>query len=219
MRTVKSGCQLQPGALEINVGDQIEKLDQIIHDTNGQEYFRKTFITEGMQVLLTKGVARLAGKSNDSIFHLKQAMGGGKTHLMVGFGLLAKDPVLRGSQIGTMPYQADFKVARIAAFNGRNHPRTYFWGEIARQLGNEGLFRTYWESGVKAPDEQAWLELFSGDEPILILLDEMPPYFHYYATQVLGMGTLADVVTTAFSNMLTAAQKKKNVCIVVSACP
>ncbi|WP_308789176.1 anti-phage-associated DUF499 domain-containing protein [Proteus mirabilis] len=60
------------------------------------------------------------------------------------------------------------------------------------------------------------MTLFEGDEPILILLDEMPPYFHYYSTQVLGQGTIADVVTRAFSNMLTAAQKKKNVCIVVS---
>nr|WP_228276565.1 anti-phage-associated DUF499 domain-containing protein [Acinetobacter sp. TUM15103] len=73
-----------------------------------------------------------------------------------------------------------------------------------------------WESGAKAPDEQAWINLFEGDEPILILLDEIPPYFHYYSTQVLGQGTIADVVTRAFSNMLTAAQKKKNVCIVVS---
>lgn len=95
-------------------------------------------------------------------------------------------------------------------------PTLIFGGEIARQLGREGVFKEYWESGAKAPDEQAWVTLFEGDEPILILLDEMPPYFHYYSTQVLGQGTIADVVTRAFSNMLTAAQKKKNVCIVVS---
>lgn len=216
MRTIKSACRLQPNALEINVGDQIEQLDQIIHDTVGQDYFKKTFITDGMKTLLSKGMARLAGKSNDTVFHLKQAMGGGKTHLMVGFGLLAKDATLRGAQIGSMPYQSDFGSAKIAAFNGRNNPHTYFWGEIARQLGKEGLFREYWESGAKAPDEQSWVKLFDGEEPILILLDEMPPYFHYYSTQVLGHGTIADVVTRAFSNMLTAAQKKKNVCIVVS---
>jgi hypothetical protein len=216
MKTVRNACQLQPKALEINVGDQIEQLDQIIHDTNGDEYFKKTFITGGMKTLLSKGVARLAGKSNDTVFHLKQAMGGGKTHLMVGFGLLAKDATLRQSQIGVMPYQSDFNSAKIAAFNGRNNPHTYLWGEIARQLGKEGLFREYWESGAKAPDEQAWVNLFEGDAPILILLDEMPPYFHYYSTQVLGQGTIADVITRAFSNMLTAAQKKKNVCIVVS---
>lgn len=216
MKTIRSACKLQPKALDINVGDQIEQLDQIINETNGQEYFNKTFITDGMKALLTKGMSRLAGKSNDTVFHLKQAMGGGKTHLMVGFGLLAKDPALRSVLIGAMPYQSDFGTAKIAAFNGRNNPPTYLWGEIARQLGKESLFREYWEAGAKAPDEEAWLKIFDGDEPILILLDEMPPYFHYYSTQVLGNGTVADVITRAFSNMLTAGQKKKNVCIVVS---
>lgn len=216
MKTVRAACRLQPNALEINVGDQIEQLDQIINGTEGGEYFRKTFITDGMKTLLAKGMARLAGKSNDTVFHLKQAMGGGKTHLMVGFGLLAKDPTLRSTLIADINYQADFSSARIAAFNGRNNPHTYLWGEIARQLNKESCFREYWESGAKAPDEQAWLNLFEGDEPILILLDEMPPYFHYYSTQALGQGTIADVITRAFSNMLTAAQKKKNVCIVVS---
>lgn len=216
MKTIRNACELQPNALEINVGDQIEQLDQIVRDTDGSEYFDKTFITEGMKTLLKRGMARLAGKSNDTVFHLKQAMGGGKTHLMVGFGLLAKDPTLRNIKIADIPFQGSFSSAKIAAFNGRNNPNSYLWGEIARQLGKESLFKEYWESGAKAPDEGAWLKLFEGDEPILILLDEMPPYFHYYCTQVLGLGTMADVITRAFSNMLTAASKKTNVCIVVS---
>ncbi|OQY49645.1 MAG: hypothetical protein B6230_07770 [Desulfobacteraceae bacterium 4572_89] len=216
MKTIQNACELHPKALDINVGDQIEKLDQVISETEGRNYFKKTFITEGMKTLLTKGMARLAGKSTDAIFHLKQAMGGGKTHLMVGFGLLAKDAELRQALVGSMLYQGDYTAAKIAAFNGRNNPGNYFWGELARQLGRESLFKEYWESGAKAPDEQAWLSLFDGETPILILMDEMPPYFHYYATQSLGQGTVADVATRAFSNMLTAAQKKKNVCIVVS---
>ncbi|MGK5094174.1 hypothetical protein WDW89_19440 [Deltaproteobacteria bacterium TL4] len=110
MKTVRNACKLQPKALDINVGDQIEQLDQIIKDTNGQEYFDKTFITDGMKTLLSRGMARLAGKSNDSVFHLKQAMGGGKTHLMVG-GLLANDPALRSSQIGNIPHQSGFNTA------------------------------------------------------------------------------------------------------------
>lgn len=64
MKTIRNACQLQPKALEINVGDQIEQLDQIIQDTDGNGYFKKTFITEGMRTLLSKGIARLAGKSN-----------------------------------------------------------------------------------------------------------------------------------------------------------
>ena len=216
MKSVRNACTLQPNALEITVGDQIEQLDEIIRSTDTAQYFAKTYITGGMRDLLEKGVTRLAGKSNNSIFHLKQAMGGGKTHLMVGFGLLAKNAEDRARLIGDIPHQTGFGNAKIAAFNGRNTPTHYFWGEIASQLGKEVLFKPYWESGTKAPDENAWLELFEGDEPVLILLDEMPPYFQYYATQALGQGTIADVVTRAFSCLLTAAQKKKNVCVVVS---
>jgi predicted AAA+ superfamily ATPase len=216
MKTVKSACKLQPNATEIYVGDQIEQLDQIINDNDGNEYFGKTHITDGMRILLTKGIARLAGKSNDTVFHLKQAMGGGKTHLMVGLGILAKDAKLRAEKIGEIPYHDKFGSVKIAAINGRNRPSNYFWGDIAKQIGKESLFKEFWESGAKAPDEAAWLNLYEGDEPILILLDEMPPYFHYYNTQALGKGTIADVATSALSNMITAALKKKNVCIVIS---
>ena len=59
MKSIRTTCQLQPNALEINVGDQIEQLDQIISDTDGNEYFKKTFITAGMKTLLSIGMARL----------------------------------------------------------------------------------------------------------------------------------------------------------------
>lgn len=42
----------------------------------------KTYITQGMRDLIDEGVARLAGASTQAVFHLKQAMGGGKTHLL-----------------------------------------------------------------------------------------------------------------------------------------
>ncbi len=215
MKTVKNACTLQPNALDIHVGDQIEQLDEIIRETDGHEYFSKTHITGGMEELVRRSIARLAAKSNDTVFHLKQAMGGGKTHLMVGLGILAKDQKLRGQLIGEVPHQSSFQQAKVVAFNGRNRPKNYLWGEIAKQLGNKDAFQDF-QSGVSAPDEEAWLNLFSGDEPILILLDEMPPYFHYYSTQALGEGTIADVITAGFACMLTAAQKKRNVCIVVS---
>jgi hypothetical protein len=44
----------------------------------------------------------------------------------------------------------------------------------------------------------------------------MPPYFQYLNTQKVGNGTIADIATYAFANLLTAAGKKRNVCVVVS---
>lgn len=217
MKTVRDACQLQPNALSIKLSDQIEQLDELIHaEGDGSTFFEKTHITQGMQDLITEGIARLAGTSGQAIFHLKQAMGGGKTHLLVGFGLLAKHPSLRKTHCSGMPKATAFGSANIAAFNGRNNPDHFFWGEIANQLGKGDQFKAFWNAGPKAPDEKDWLKLFDGGEPILILLDEMPPYFHYLDTQKVGNGTVADIATRAFANLLTAAGKKKNVCVVVS---
>lgn len=115
-----------------------------------------------------------------------------------------------------MPHAKSFDGADIAAFNGRNNPDHFFWGEIAKQLNKGDQFKSFWTSGPKAPDERDWLKLFDSEKPILILLDEMPPYFHYLDTQKVGNGTVADIATRAFANLLTAAGKKKNVCVVVS---
>jgi hypothetical protein len=217
LKTVRDACELQPNALSIKLSDQIEQLDQLITaEGDGTEFFGKTQITHGMQDLISEGVARLAGASAQAVFHLKQAMGGGKTHLLVGFGLLAKHPELRKAYCGGTLYASAFGSARTAAFNGRNNPDHFFWGDIAGQLGKGEQFRSFWTSGPKAPDEKDWLKLFDGGEPTLILFDEMPPYFHYLDTQKVGNGTVADIATRAFANLLTAAGKKSNVCVVVS---
>ena len=217
MKTVKDACELQPNALSIKLSDQIEQLDELITaEFDGKAFFEKTYITQGMQDLISEGLARLAGTSSQAVFHLKQAMGGGKTHLLVGLGLLAKHPELRKTYCGGIPQASAFASSSIAAFNGRNNPDHFFWGEIAGQLGKGDQFGPFWTSGPKAPDEKDWIQLFEGDQPVLILLDEMPPYFHYLDTQKVGNGTVADIATRAFANLLTAAGKKKNVCVVVS---
>jgi hypothetical protein len=219
MKTVRDACQLQDNALSMKLSDQIEQLDDLItYEGNGAAFFAKTYITQGMQDLISEGIARLAGASSQAVFHLKQAMGGGKTHLLVGFGLLAKHPELRRTYCAGMAHASAFESANIAAFNGRNNPEQFFWGEIANQLGKGEQFKAFWTGGPKAPDEKDWLKLFEGDKPVLILMDEMPPYFHYLDTQKVGNGTVADIATRAFANLLTAAgkSKRKNVCVVVS---
>ena len=50
MKAVKEACILQKGAMEITVGEQIEELDQIIQNTDGNAYFEKTFVHNFDQV-------------------------------------------------------------------------------------------------------------------------------------------------------------------------
>src|SRR6266446_9496956 len=128
MQTVRDACQLQSNALSVKLSDQIEQLDELITaEGDGAQFFEKTYITQGMQDLISEGMARLASVSTQGIFHLKQAMGGGKTHLLVGFGLLAKHPELRKTYCAGMPHAAAFASASTAAFNGRNNPEQFFW--------------------------------------------------------------------------------------------
>ncbi|MCS6840675.1 MAG: hypothetical protein NZ701_07845, partial [Roseiflexus sp.] len=78
MKPVRTACTLQPNALTIRVSDQIEQLDELIHaEGDGVAFFERTYMTQGMQDLVSEGLARLAGHSSQAIFHLKQAMGGG----------------------------------------------------------------------------------------------------------------------------------------------
>lgn len=217
MESVRKACVLQPNALSIRVSDQVEKLEElIIAEGDGVAFFERTYITGGMRSLIEEGLKRLAGCSSQAVFHLKQAMGGGKTHLLVGFGLLAKHLSLRQQIVPELSDRYPFESAAIAAFNGRNDPPRFFWGEIATQLGQPESFQRFWQQGPLAPAEEDWLQLFDRSQPILILLDELPPYFQNLASRPAGTVTVADIATRAFANLLTAASKKKNVCVVVS---
>jgi predicted AAA+ superfamily ATPase len=53
-------------------------------------FFQRTFITEGMRLLLDSVVKRLSGKGGDPVIQLQTAFGGGKTHTMLAVYHLAK---------------------------------------------------------------------------------------------------------------------------------
>jgi len=216
--TVKDACELHPMALDYSMSEQIENLSDVITAVSqtAHEFFDKNFITKGMETLLSQGLQRLGGRSDQAVFELKQAMGGGKTHSMIALGLLARDPALRAEIVPEIGRASAFGNAHVVAVNGRvGFEETFVWGEIARQLGKTAEFSKFWRDGAKAPSEPDWLSLI-GDEPTLILLDELPPYFDYAVTRVVGNGNLAQVTTYALSNLLSAALKLKRCCIVIS---
>lgn len=218
LRTVKDACQLHPMALDYAMSEHIENLSDVIERTatDAQEFFSKNFVTKGMEILLRLGLKRLGGKSEQAVFELEQAMGGGKTHSMIALGLLARDAELRKAIVPELAKETSFGDAKVVAINGRGgFEETFIWGEIACQLGKESEFSKFWKDGPRAPSEKDWIALI-GDTPTLILLDELPPYFDYAITRPVGGGNLAQVTTYALSNLLSASLKLKRCCVVVS---
>ena len=217
IETVKQACRFNPIIRDYRMSQGIENLADLINDAgDGGEFFSRNFVTHGMDQLFREGLLRLSGKSDQAVFELTQAMGGGKTHMMIALGLLARHPHLRKNVLpADLASRVDFGQARIAAFNGRNNPDNFIWGEIATQLGAAEAIKPYWANGPKAVDQRQWKEII-GDKPTLILLDELPPYLDNASTQVFGQGTLANMAVYSLSSLMSAALELPNCAIVVA---
>ena len=164
MKTVRDACKLQPNALSIKLSDQIEQLDELITaEGDGAAFFEKTHITQGMQDLITEGIARLAGASSP-----------GRLSPQAGHGRRQDPPARRlrpARQASGASQDILWRDAACLGFRDRRHrrlqrpqqPDHFFWGEIANQLGKGEQFKAFWTGGPKAPDEKDWLKLFDGD--------------------------------------------------------
>ena len=219
MRTVKQACRPRPSAFDPTRRDTVLDLTDLVDgriDPAG--FFAENHVTEGMRTLLTEGFRRLEGKSAQGVFKLTQAMGGGKTHNLLALGLLAGHPGYRAEVMGGF-YTPDPELGpvRVVAFSGRESDAPLgIWGAIAEQLGRKEQFNDYY-APLAAPGQTAWVNLLEG-EPLVIMLDELPPYFVNAASKSIGNSDLSAVTTTALSNLLVAVGRDelRNVCLVVS---
>lgn len=140
---------------------QREGVDEYKHPT---EFFRRTFLTEGLSQLLKRALARLSGKGGDPVVELQTNFGGGKTHSM-----LALWHLFSGTSAGELPGAEELVkesgvpiaqgVRRAVIVGTKISPgqphkkpdgcvvRT-LWGEIAWQLGGKEGFKL-----IKAADE------------------------------------------------------------------
>ena len=219
MRTVKQACVPRPSTFDPARRDTVLDLTDLIEERiDPGDFFAENYLTEGMKTLLTEGFRRLEGKSDQGVFKLTQAMGGGKTHNLLALGLLAKHPEHRpGVMDSFYSPSAELGPTRVVAFTGRESDAPLgIWGAIAEQLGKKEQFADYY-APLAAPGQSAWINLVKGD-PLVIMLDELQPYFVNAASKSIGNSDLAVVTTTALSNLLVAVGRDelRNVCLVIS---
>ena len=217
LKTVKQACKFNPIIRDYRMSQAIENLSLLISDEgDGREFFARNYVTQGMEQLFREGLLRLSGKSDQAVFELTQAMGGGKTHMMIALGLLTKRSNLRAEVLSSdLAQRLDIGDARIAAFNGRNDPENFIWGEIATQLGEAEAIKPYWANGPKSVDQSAWKKII-GDKPTLIMIDELPPYLDNASTRIIGQGSLATMVTYSLGCLLSAALELPKCCVVIA---
>ncbi|MDQ3000076.1 MAG: DUF499 domain-containing protein [Fibrobacterota bacterium] len=184
---------------------------------NGSEFFEENYFTNGMLTLVERAFRHISGTgAGSSVFQLSQAMGGGKTHSMIALGLLARDPELRRKILGAQDPAPKLGRCRVVGFNGRNTDAPGgIWGSIAEQLEKSTQFARYIAPLLSAPGPEAWKQLLGG-EPLIIFLDELPPYLEYAVAVSVGNSDLGVVTTAALANLFVAVAEMDNVCLVLS---
>jgi predicted AAA+ superfamily ATPase len=191
------------------------------------EFFRRTYLTEGLKDLLSRAARRIGGDVNASpVVNLQTNFGGGKTHSMLALWHLlsgrelAEYPqelqeLLAGHDIGSLGPKAA-RVAlvgnHIAAGKGSVKPggtqvRT-LWGELAWQLGASrgGQIGAAEAFGIVADADAtrsnpgaSLHQLIAAHAPCLILIDEWVAY----ARQLYGRD---DLDGGSFDTQFTFAQ-------------
>jgi predicted AAA+ superfamily ATPase/N-acetylmuramoyl-L-alanine amidase len=197
------------------------------------EFFRRTFITEGLQKLLINGIHRVGGNGGDPVVELQTNFGGGKTHSMLALyhlfsgtpmsELPGVDDILKdaGCGVATNVRRAIVVGTKISPGNPSKKTdgtvvRT-IWGEIAWQLGGKTAYemiRTDDECATSPGDKMA--ELLTRFSPCLVLIDEWVAYARQlHEGSVLPAGTF-DTQFTFAQTLSESAKDAKNTLLVVS---
>ncbi|HXR35791.1 MAG TPA: DUF499 domain-containing protein, partial [Candidatus Binataceae bacterium] len=82
-------------------------------------------------------------------------------------------------------------------------------------MGKGEQFARYVSPLLSAPGPEAWKQLLGGD-PLVVFLDELPPYLEYAVAVPVGSADLGVVTTAALANLFVAVTDMDNVCVVLS---
>jgi hypothetical protein len=202
------------------------------------EFFRRTYLTEGLVSLLANALRRLSGQGGDPVVQLQTSFGGGKTHSMLAVyhlcsGKLGLSQIPDGEKIAQRAGDIEDRLeARRAVIVGTafsaTEPRRHkdatthtLWGEIAYQLGGvEGytLVERADLSGV-APGSDTIVALLEKFGPALIIIDELVAFARnvYNAPDRLPAGTFDSVMS--FVQSLTEAVKRSSDAVLLVSIP
>lgn len=201
-------------------------------------FFQRTFITEGMRLLLDSVVKRLAGKGGDPVIQLQTAFGGGKTHTMLAVYHLAKGAAPASELQGVPPILdaagvTELPKARIAVLDGvdllslASKPRIHdgctvrtLWGELAWQLGGEASYEFVKEADLTgtAPGKKELADMLAASAPCVILMDELVRYVSQFEEgKTLSGGTYDTQLS--FVQALTEALKAVPTAVLLASLP
>ncbi|MGC8983555.1 MAG: DUF499 domain-containing protein, partial [Desulfurococcaceae archaeon] len=207
--------------------------------TDSKTFLESTYLTDSMRKLLREVLEALASGSGKLII-LPSAFGGGKTHSMILLYHLVKSPdspefmrVVEDAMGAERARQIskELRGARVVAIDGTNSKtapspipgeelkegdvrvRT-LWGYLALKIGRDKYEKIrYYDEKLISPEKSKLLEVLSG-ERVLVLIDELGPYYNRFkATDEFAKYAEQVVI---FLRMLSECTNEAGVVVVLS---
>ena len=175
-------------------------LDQVQRGIASEEYgdpiefYKRTFITDGLRDLLSNALRRFNEKGGDPVIELQTNFGGGKTHSMLALFHLCSGVALDNlpgleqlcNEVGLNSFPKASRAVLVGtAFNPTKIDKKpdgtevhTLWGELAWQLGGKDGYEQIAESDKQrvAPGARELANIFNKHGPCLILIDEWVAY-------------------------------------------
>lgn len=199
-------------------------------------FYQRTFITEGMRLLLDSVIRRLAGMGGDPVIQLQTAFGGGKTHTMLAVYHLAKgvDSVSHMPGLSAIVDAAgitELPRARVAVLDGirsspnqpisrDGHTLRTLWGDLAWQLGGAEGYALVADADVSgtSPGKAVLEVLLARYAPCVILIDELVAYVRQFEEGKTLTGGSFDS-NLSFVQALTEALKAVPTAVLLASLP
>lgn len=201
-----------------------------------QEFFSRTYLTEGLSNLLIGAAKRLSNAGGDPVVELQTNFGGGKTHSMLGLyhmagGTPASDLPGLDQLLSHESVTVPAKISRAVLVGTSRGPQDVLntedgrkirttWGELAWQLGGAEAFDMIAENDKNgiAPGSNLLEAIFNKCAPCLILIDEWVAYLRQiYKTEGLPSGSFD--ANLSFVQSLTEAVKASPKTLLVASLP
>ena len=163
---------------------------------DAETFFKKTYLTQGLDNLLHVVKKRVDGQGGDPIIQIQTPFGGGKTHALIAMYHKAREwdaqpVVIVGTALG---------------------PQHTLWGLIEEQL-TETIELC---KGQVSPGKETIRSLLSENQPIVILMDEVLEYATKAAGVHVGGSNLAAQSIAFMQELSEAVSTLEKVCLVVT---
>lgn len=231
MKTLFDICVPRSDILSGNIreSDFAADLAQVINGTAPLEYvlpnsfFANTHPTVGLKALLKTVCQRLQGTGGNAVLRLDTQYGGGKTHSLIALTHAAHGMKgVNNVEEFIDPQLVPTTKVRLAAFDGENADpvngrplgdglRAFTpWGELAYGLAGVAGYELVRQSDIErvVPGAATIQELF-GNEPVLILLDELSIYLR----KIKGRQE-QDQLTPFLTTLFKAVSSSNKACVV-----